>query len=67
VLNLVLAPLLLSLTLEAFDAFRLAYQKDCLIHKKRCIVMIDNASADTGAAFSVVASGGLSALHLPFF
>jgi transposase len=37
--------------IAAFDAFTLAYQTDYLIHKKPCVVIIDNASIHTSAAF----------------
>jgi transposase len=37
--------------IEAFDAFTLAYQKNYSIHKKPCIVIIDNAFIHTSAAF----------------
>lgn len=37
--------------IEAFDTFTLTYQKDYFIHKKPCIVVIDNASIHTSAVF----------------
>jgi transposase len=37
--------------ISAFDAFTLAYQKEYSIHKKPCIVIVDNASTHTSAAF----------------